>query len=146
MKYVKVEKTDVGFHLDASCYLEVLDDLRDDLPPGAWQFASDSEHYNFHELRCVKDLNLQSISQRENADLTLRFGPNPYKHEAGLTLTYRSTFSINFQVSGDGYFTSGIGIVMLDEVLPSGAGCSHEIALTNGRLYIESADIDAEWE
>ncbi len=78
--------------------------------------------------------------------MTLRFGPNPYKHEAGLTLTYRSTFSINFQVSGDGYFTSGIGIVMLDEVLPSGAGCSHEIALTNGRLYIESADIDAEWE
>ncbi|WP_156769476.1 hypothetical protein [Nocardia sp. 852002-20019_SCH5090214] len=146
MKYVKVEETAIGFHLDASRYLYALGDLQEHLLPGAWLFASDSDHYDFHSLRCVKDLNLQSISQQENADLTLRFGPNTYKHEAGLTLTYRSASSIDFQITDEGYFAGGIGIVMLDEVLPSDLGCTHEIELTNGRLYIESADIHAQWE
>lgn len=146
MRYVKVEATDVGFHLDASSYLKIVGGLRDRLPPRAWQFASDGDHYDFYKLRCVKDLKLQAISQREDADLVLRFGPNPYKHETGLTVTYHSESLLDFHVSGDGNFAGGIGIVMLDELLPSDCGCSHEIALTSGRLYIEAADMTAKWE
>jgi hypothetical protein len=38
-----------------------LPGLERGLPPGAWDFAADSEHYSFHGRRCVKDLELVDI-------------------------------------------------------------------------------------
>jgi len=56
MELVKIEKTSTGFSIDPNPYLDVLAELRGELPPGAWSFVSDSGHYDFYSERCVKDL------------------------------------------------------------------------------------------
>ncbi|MEV6608086.1 hypothetical protein [Kutzneria sp. NPDC051319] len=65
MKYVKVTATATGNRLDAGTYLELLPTLVEALPPGAWAFAADPDHYDFAGRQCVKDLPLDTVQPGE---------------------------------------------------------------------------------
>lgn len=137
-----------GFAVDPTRYLERLPGLRAGLPPGAWRFAADPGHYDFTGPRCVKDLEVDRLvfAGRDATELEIRFAPNEWKHPSGLTIRYEGVTTV--VVHSDRITSAsppGLGGVLLDEILPAGPGCSHEIALTNGSIRIECADLAANW-
>ena len=148
MKYIKVDWSDDtgGYVLDAGAYLEQLPRLRDALPPGAREFAQAAGHYAFGSLRCVKDLELVEtvLPATGNAELTISFAPNPWKHEAGLTIRYKGVNSvrIDYEHSIDWMAKETL---LLDELLPDPAGCRHELRLTDSTIVVESEDLTAMW-
>ena len=158
MQFVRIEPIEgpwPGEMIDPNGYLDVLPGLLPQMPPGARAFASDESHYDFNSVRCVKDLTVNSVSFREaghgRMGLLIEFGPNEFKHDAGLVLTYSDVTS--FTLTTDGFHerdrvwpvTTSLGTVQLDEVLPLPGGCSHEWKTHRGRLYVECADLHAEW-
>ncbi len=147
MKYVDLdgragEATGV---VDPRPYLEHLPEFADRLPPGARAFATDPGHYAFSGARCVKDLR-PDLARRTAADeVELRFRHNCFKHEEDLVISYRgvSRFQAGFLGACD---VSGLGEVILDEVLPRpDGGCSHEIACRPGTLFVVCRDLTASW-
>ncbi|MDA2811071.1 hypothetical protein O4J56_10525 [Nocardiopsis sp. RSe5-2] len=148
MKYVEAYRTgDGSYWSNPQVYLERLPELVPDLPEGARAFASEAGHYNYYSRRCVKDLKLARVDLPlgDDAPLRLRFAPNPFKHDAGLTLTYTGAEAFTVD-SDDGDGLVGLGDVMLDEVLPAAEGCTHEIAFRWGRVTIACTDLHAEWQ
>lgn len=147
VKYVKSYRhTDPpGFTVSADAYIEKLPSLQDLLPPNANLFASDPEHYNFYGTQCVKDLKFEGISQISDSECMMTYAPNVFKHESGLTLTYTGITLIEFQLDGHSNPLRGLGTVLIDEILPARPGCSHEISLIEGRIYIECSDLRAQW-
>lgn len=150
MKFVKVAWNPElqGFHTDAQAYLAELPRLRDALPPGAWNFASDPGHYSMRNTRCVKDLELSGIdvATDKSGRLTLQFSPNEWKHDTGLTINYSGLrhFSINYQDEVDWMQAD---TVLLDEILPDqDEGCVHEIALSDASIVVRSKDLQAVWK
>ncbi|GAA1082084.1 hypothetical protein [Nocardiopsis composta] len=148
MKYVQAGKDEGrGTYLfDPRPYLDRLPDLLPELPEGARSYASRAGHYDFYAPDCVKDLLLVRVDLPEEGeiDLRLRFAPNPFKHDAGLTIAYSEVTGFSVE-SRDGDGLVGLGDVMLDEVLPAPSGCTHEIAFFTGRIMIACADLSAEW-
>ncbi len=123
--------------LDPGAYLAELPHLAGRLPPGAARFATDPGHYDFHGLRCVKDLVAGELEHdRATATVRIRFTGNPWKHDEDLLISYTGVKRIH---------TDTIGIVRLDEILPAPEGCSHEIAGLDGTLRIVCADLTASW-
>jgi hypothetical protein len=155
MELVKIEKTSTGFSIDPNPYLDVLAELRGELPPGAWSFVSDSGHYDFYSERCVKDLRPISISVGGAGDdysVMIRFAFNSFAPEQ-LHIRY-SGVSVLLVKMDDGstasnHVSSGLlrqlGPVLLDEVMPHEYGCVHEIKLTGGQIRVVCADLQAEW-
>ncbi|WP_055550109.1 hypothetical protein [Streptomyces sp. NBRC 110028] len=136
-----------GFRVDPTAYLAELPRLRAALPPGAWAFASDEEHYRFGTgARCVKDLGLAGVDipGRKGGGLTLTFEPSEWKHDTGLRIRYAGVrhFSIDYAHAIDWMETD---TVLLDEILPHDAGCSHEIALTDAVIIVHCRDLEAVW-
>jgi len=149
MKFVKAGwNPDLeSFHTDAHPYLDELPKLRGELPPGAWAFASDPDHYSMRSTRCVKDLKLAGIQMAtdKSGTLTLEFAPNEFKHDSGLTIRYTKVnhLSIDYRNEIDWMQADE---VLLDEILPDGqGGCVHEIALTDASLVVRSEDLKAVW-
>ncbi|MER7795459.1 hypothetical protein [Streptomyces sp. NPDC097640] len=148
MKFVKVEWDSEfsGFSIDPTAYQEALPDLLELLPPGARGFASESGHYDFGSLRCVKDLQLSEISTPANKSdvLSIQFAPNQWKHEEGLLIRYFNVtrFELDFKRKADWMHDEA---VLMDEVLPRDGRCSHEIELTDSRIYVECEDMTAIW-
>ncbi|MFD4131235.1 hypothetical protein [Streptomyces goshikiensis] len=148
MKFVKADWDAEmhGFDLDPSAYLAELQNMRDELPAGAWAFASDAEHYSMRSSRCVKDLELAAISvpTDKRGVLTLEFSANQWKHESGLLIRYSgvSHFSIDYDQSIDWMQADA---VLLDEILPRQDGCLHEIALTDASITVHCRDLEAIW-
>lgn len=148
MKFVKAEWDAEmhGFDLDPSDYLAELPKVRDALPPGAWAYASDAEHYSMRGSRCVKDLELAAISvpTDKRGILVIDFAANQWKHECGLRLRYSgvSHFSIDYDRLIDWMQAD---TVLLDEILPREGGCLHEIALTDASITFHCQDIEAMW-
>jgi len=147
MKFVKVEWSGEGYWLDPSAYLAELPKLKEEMPRGAAQYATSDGHYDFSSSRCVKDLWLADMStvHSDEIDLEIKFDPSKWKHDAGLVIRYTMVRKLDIVV---GEHVSGLtllGNVLLDEILPVKDGCSHEIALLGGRLYIECADLQATW-
>ncbi|WP_433521987.1 hypothetical protein ACQPZ2_32885 [Nocardia pseudovaccinii] len=145
MKFIEIRRNSDGLFLNPEKYLEQLSSLGAALPSGAWDFASDPGHYDFRGARCVKDLNLKDVSHTGENEVTISFGPNQFKHDEGLFIVYVDVSRIDFRIDGQGYFYDGFSPVVLDEVLPTESGCSHEIALINGSMLIECADLRARW-
>ncbi|MFI0778132.1 hypothetical protein [Streptomyces sp. NPDC021212] len=136
-----------GFRVDASAYLAELPRLRDALPPGARAFVSDAAHFDFGSgTRCVKDLGLAGVDipGGKGGGLTLTFSPNKWKHDSGLRIRYAGVrhFSIDYAHAIDWMETD---TVLLDEILPHDAGCSHEIALTDAVITVHCRDLEAVW-
>jgi hypothetical protein len=149
MKFIKIEWNDEwrGFWLDPSGYLAELPKLAAEMPDGASKFALQDGHYDFSSPRCVKDLALARISAApgEESDLKIEFSPNEWKHAAGLTVRYAKVRRLELRATDSTSALHGIGAVQLDEILPLGDGCSHQIAFTGGEIYVECADLQATW-
>ncbi|KUJ37291.1 hypothetical protein ACZ90_70275 [Streptomyces albus subsp. albus] len=148
MKFVEVEWDPEfsGYRIDPTAYTEALPGLLESLPPGARGFASEPGHYSFSSLRCVKDLRLAEISAPANKGdaLSIRFSPNEWKHEEGLLIRYFGVtrFQLDFKREADWMSDEA---VLMDEVLPRDGGCSHEIELSDSRIYVECEDMTAIW-
>ncbi|MFI9805445.1 hypothetical protein ACIHEJ_13930 [Streptomyces sp. NPDC052301] len=156
MRFVDVRWQEHGFFLDPRRYLAELPRLRGLLPPGAWAFVSGPGHYDIPGgVRCVKDLELAGIrpATDKSGRLVLEFAPNRFKHDAGLRISYSGVrhFSIDHHHAIDWL---RVDTVLLDEILPDdagdedgaeGAGCVHEIALTDASITVRCQDLRAEW-
>lgn len=145
MKYVR------PLDFDARPYLEVLPELAERLPPGARAFATDRDHYNLYsERRCVKDLKLESMGFADDLtavgfELGFRFRPD--QPEPLLTIQYTDPVSVTLEVEERPAGIPGVrlGDLALDEILPHGRGCSHEIAFHYGTIHVVAADLTATW-
>jgi hypothetical protein len=151
MRFVKADwDSDLhGFRLDAGAYLAELPKLRDTLPAGARAFASDPAHYDMGHgnARCVKDLELAGVhlATDKSGGLVLEFGPNQWKHDSGLRISYSGVrhFSVDYDHSIDWML---VDTVLLDEILPDeDGGCVHEIALTDAIITVRCQDLEAVW-
>jgi hypothetical protein len=159
MRYVVISRAEgnwPGNNLDPEPYLRVLPELLPQLPLGAREFAGAADHYDFTAVRCVKDLQFGSLTAGEagaaQISMSLRFAPNPAKHDAALTVRYLgvSEFRIDVKQLGEKARvwpeSRRLGDLQLDEILPVDGGCTHEIQLTGGHIFVRCTDLVAEWE
>jgi hypothetical protein len=156
MRFVRVEERDEprGYFLSATEYREQLPRLQAELPPGAWAFASNADHYDFYSERCVKDLKLLALTTSEDSDglsVVARFGFNDFAPEQ-LVIRYSavSVLSVNVDIvdatgGSSGDVVRQLGPLQLDEVLPHACGCEHEIKLIGGGIHVVCADLNASW-
>ncbi|MCA0331950.1 MAG: hypothetical protein LCI03_18925 [Actinobacteria bacterium] len=145
MRYVVVRWESNGYWLDPRPYLATLPDIGAQLPPGARAFALDPSHFDFYAHRCVKDLRFQSLLlDGSGTRLLLTLAPNISKHHEGLLVEYDGVVEV--RASRTSPEESGLGSVLLDELLPTATGgVQHEVALTGGSLLIECSDLTASW-
>ncbi|MBB5137232.1 hypothetical protein HNP84_006984 [Thermocatellispora tengchongensis] len=154
MQFIKIENIHGGFSLNPEPYLDILPSLQASLPEGAARFASDPDHYNFFGSRCIKDLQLGSISLSDKVGLlavVIVLAPSQFKHEQALEISYSDV--VQFDVSAKEWRGVGeiwpetrrLGDVQLDEILPHEHGCSHELQCTRGCLRIIARDLSATW-
>jgi hypothetical protein len=143
-----------GYSLDADFYLHELRRIAGDLPSGARAFALDGDHYDFFARRCVKDLKLRQVTMLDQNDalgLRVEFEPNRFKHDQALVIDYSNVIEYSVNVSSEprrGNVWSDsrrLGEVQLDEILPDRHGCSHEVQMTGGSLFVVAADLNAQW-
>jgi hypothetical protein len=148
VRFVSITPTGDGNYVDPSRYLERLPDFVEDLPAGARAYASDPDHYDFVGKRCVKDLKLQRIHFEEldgELGITLALQHNCWKHDEDLTIRYTGVHRFTVDLPDQGPRTLWQHGVILDEVLPDGAGCSHEIACLSGSVIVVCRDLMATW-
>lgn len=148
MRYVEVHWDDElpGFQCLADPYLEVLPSL--ELPPGALGFVTDPAHYDLDSGRGIKNLEPEQIllASDDPQATVFRYRGNDWTHEASLEIAYLSVVDVRFEtttVTNAG--PPGLGAVLLDEILPHDVGCTHELALTKGRILVTCADLVATW-
>ncbi|MFB7176313.1 hypothetical protein ACFCYI_01205 [Streptomyces sp. NPDC056257] len=148
MEYINLDAQvgDVSGVISPARYLERLPSLADDLPVGARNFATAPEHYDFSGKRCVKDLEVQSVSTvgPDGRQVEIQFRHNCWKHDEDLVIRYAGVSG--FDAGGaENDNWADLGTVILDEVLPHRNGCSHEIAFWNGSLTVVCRDLVATW-
>lgn len=131
-----------GYEIDPAEYLRRLPDLAPRLPEGARRYAVDGDHFDFLGTRCVKDLRLEGLREVSPRSLVLSFAPNRWKHDAGLRIRYRGVTAHSFEPLWE---SGGYGTLLLDELLPTPSGFSHELAMTGGTFRVEAADLEATW-
>lgn len=143
-----------GYLLDPQRYLSELSQFQAALSEGARRFALDEDHYDFHGLRCVKDLKLDEVRMTDRSDrvqLEIRFAPNQFKHDQGPVLRYTDVAEFSASVTAGARAehvwpeSRRLGDVQLDEILPHAHGCSHEIQMTGGSMWIVAGDLIHEW-
>ncbi|MFD8277582.1 hypothetical protein [Streptomyces flaveolus] len=146
MEYVNLDAQvgDVSGVLDPARYLSHLPSISGDLPPGARAFATDTDHYNFHSRRCVKDLTLRAVRGAGGEEMEVEFQHNCWKHDQDLLIRYTGVSSFVID-SVDEDRGTDLGAVILDEILPLRGGCSHEIACWDGTLTLVGRDLQATW-
>ncbi|MFI1658853.1 hypothetical protein ACH4ZU_28690 [Streptomyces sp. NPDC020472] len=145
MEYVDVDAQvgDLTGVLDPAGYLRHLPSISGDLPPGARAFATDGDHYDFRSGRCAKDLTLQAVRSVGDEEVEIEFRHNCWKHDQDLVIRYTGVSSLVVDLA-DATGT-GLGTVILDEILPHEGGCSHEIACWEGTLALVCRDLRATW-
>jgi hypothetical protein len=146
MEYVSLNARvgDLSGVLDPSRYLKQLPSIAGDLPPGARSFATDTGHYDFRSSRCVKDLTLRAVRGTGEEEVEVEFQHNCWKHDQDLLIRYSGVSSLTVDPADEDRGTD-LGAVILDEILPYGDGCSHEIACWDGTLTIVCRDLQAIW-
>ncbi|MEU5769085.1 hypothetical protein [Streptomyces asoensis] len=148
MKYAVVEEQGRGTYWhDPRPYVAKLPEILPALPPGARAFASHPEHYDFSARRCVKDLKPQGLPSAADAmdRYELRF-TRPGCGDDVLVIRYTGVDSVRITSDDGGAVDlSDYNTVRLDEVLPHGTGCSHELRLTTATVRIECEDLTASW-
>lgn len=154
VRLIKIERTSTGYLLDPNAYLDWLDASSEPLPVGASAFAHDPDHYNTHSERCVKDLKLDKITLVDREDrlfIETLFEPNKFKQDRELAIRYMNVVQFSVDVSSAARTTNvwpetrRLGDFQLDEIFPHENGCSHEIQMTGGRIWIVCEDLIAEW-
>ncbi|MDH2389980.1 hypothetical protein QCN29_14495 [Streptomyces sp. HNM0663] len=146
MEYVNpdAEVGNVSGVLGPARYLSHLPSISGDLPPGAWAFATDTDHYDFRSRRCVKDLTLRAIRGADGEEMEVEFQHNCWKHDQDLLIRYTGVSDFIVDPVDEGRGTN-LGTVILDEILPHRDGCSHEIACWDGTLTLVCRDLQATW-
>jgi hypothetical protein len=146
MEYVSVDAQvgDLSGVLDPARYLSHLFSICGDLPPGARAFATDADHYDFSSRRCVKDLELRAVRGAGSQEMEVEFQHSCWKHDQDLLIRYVGVSGFVIDPVDEGRGTD-LGAVILDEILPHGDGCSHEIACWDGTLTIVCRDLRATW-
>ncbi|WP_410538675.1 hypothetical protein [Streptomyces sp. KL2] len=146
MEYVNLDAQvgNLSGILDPARYLERLPSISGDLPPGARAFATDTDHYDFQSMRCVKDLKLGAVRGADGEEMEVEFQHNCWKHDHDLVIRYAGVSRFVIDPADEGRGTD-LGTVILDEILPHGDGCSHEIACWDGTLTIVCRDLQATW-
>lgn len=135
-----------GYWLDPRPYLDVLPQVAGALPPAARAYAEDPGHYDFNSGQCVKDLRFRSLTVDDaNTRVVVDFAPNPSKHPDGLALVYTGVGSLSVEHRGTDDI-GWMGSLLLDEVLPTEGGVSHEMALTSGTIKIVASEVEARWQ
>ncbi|MFF8986625.1 hypothetical protein ACF08E_25035 [Streptomyces globisporus] len=130
--------------LDPARYVSHLPAISGDLPPGALAFATDPDHYDFRSRRCVKDLVLRAVRGAGGEEMEVEFQHSCWKHDEDLLIRYAGVSGFVIDPADEDLGTD-LGAVVLDEILPHGAGCSHEIACREGTLTIFCRDLQAVW-
>ncbi|GAA4909624.1 hypothetical protein ACFPM3_11740 [Streptomyces coeruleoprunus] len=148
MRYVELEARvgELTGVISPARYLERLPELVRDLPAGARAFAEDPAHYSFGGKRCTKDLVLQRLGLPggDRPDVEAFFRHNCWKHDEDLVIRYADVAEVRVDIPHPDVL-AGLGTVILDEVLPHPHGCSHEVALRPGTLYVVCRDLTATW-
>ncbi|WP_211588761.1 hypothetical protein [Allorhizocola rhizosphaerae] len=156
LQYSRVERLRDGFMVDPGPYLEILPELAGSLPPGAYRFVSDPEHYDFFSERAIKDLKIERLELVDAfavLGVELRLAYNELPDVPRLTITYREVTNVSvdvrsgFQIRED-WIVAGIkrlGDVLIDEVRPSPQGCVHVMEMVHGAVSITCKDLDAAW-
>ncbi|MGW4196545.1 hypothetical protein [Streptomyces sp. NPDC005004] len=92
----------------------------------------------------MKDLALRAVRGAGAEDVEVEFQHSCWKHDEDLLLRYTgvSRFTVDPVDKGRG---TDLGAVILDEILPHGDGCSHEIACWDGTVTIVCRDLQATW-
>lgn len=148
MRYVSVEATGDGYRIDPSTYLDQLPQFAMSLPAGARAFAIDPEHYDFPGQRFIKNLKPDGLTVGQSAGvdwLQLQLRHNCWRHEEDLTIRYHGVREVILNPATEDLDVTGLGEVLLDEVLPHERGCSHEIACTGGSFLVICQDLAATW-
>ena len=151
MRHVIIEWRDdeyaPSYWLDPQPYLDLLPALAEELPPGARAFALDPAHYAFGDSRCVKNLKLVNLAFGDGPGLVAVLSPNPWMHTEALVIEYSgvSALSVEVEDQSDEEYPAGLDRLLLDEILPAEAGCTHEIRFSGGFLNITCADLTADW-
>jgi hypothetical protein len=155
MKFVHVESTGTGFSLDPNPYLDHLEKVADELPPGARAYATDPHHYDFFSERCVKDLKLASMSVVDSMGTVTVDALFEFNEIAPERLHIRYVDVVDLRIGASAEWehqyppvmsTRRLGDVQLDEFLPHRSGCSHEIQLITGTIHVVCRDLTAEWK
>lgn len=147
MRYVivQVDPGDGRTWLDAGPYLEVRDELAEQLPDGARAYALDDDHYAFGTGRCVKNLGFGSLNLAADSEgelsVTLELLPSPWHHRSGLTIHYTGVWDLHL----DKDFGEDLGRLHLDEVLPDPHGACHELLFVGGVVTLRCHDLRAQW-
>ncbi|MFJ5877427.1 hypothetical protein ACIQD1_22250 [Streptomyces sp. NPDC093088] len=146
MEYINLNAQvgDLSGVLDPSRYLSHLLSVSGDLPPGAQALATDPGHYDFTSRRSMKDLTLRAIRGAGSEEVEVEFQHHCWKHDQDLLIRYTGVSGFVIDPADEGRGT-GLGAVMLDEILPHKDGCSHEIACWDGTLTVVCRDLQATW-
>ncbi|MGW5325428.1 hypothetical protein [Streptomyces sp. NPDC004014] len=123
---------------------ERLPALAAELPPGARAFATDPGHCDLGGRRCLRDLLPSRVRRRGGGDAEIRFRRNRFKHDEDLLVRRTGVSRFRSAVLG-GRDPASLGEVILDEILPAPAGCTHARACRPGTLVVACRDLVAEW-
>lgn len=148
MKYIELTANGMGNYINPRVYLDRLPSLADNLPHGAREFATDPGHYDFAGTRCTKDLapeHLQTGTDEDGVWVELGLRHNCWKHDEDLTIRYHGVYQLTISAPGQRSDWTLLGPVILDEILPDGRGCTHEIACLGGSITVACQDLAASW-
>ncbi|MFJ3926323.1 hypothetical protein [Streptomyces sp. NPDC090022] len=123
MEYVNLDAQvgDPSGVLDPGRYLEHLPSISGDLPPGARSFATDTDHYNFHGRRCVKDLTLHAVRGVGGEETEVEFHHNCWKHDRDLVIRYVGVSSFVIDPTDEGRGTDLVAVILAPS-RPQGGG------------------------
>lgn len=151
MRLIEIRRTDEGFYIDPSRYLNQLGEISAQLPPGAAAFARDPGHYEFRD-RCMKDLHPTSVSIEMgsgSSTSTFIYSTPGKVRRPMLCIQYRDISDIRIRshegTEAAGRETKKLGSVLLDELLPAEYGCTHEIICIFGSIFVSCADLEFQW-
>jgi hypothetical protein len=88
-----------------------------------------------------------SFSDGPSPGLVATFAPNEWMHTESLVIEYSRVSALSLEVEGlsEAEDSAGLGRVLLDEILPTTTGCTHEIRFADGSLLVSCADLKVEW-
>ncbi|MDJ0367228.1 hypothetical protein QMK33_18930 [Hymenobacter sp. H14-R3] len=135
--------------LDTSAYAAYLHRIAGLLPPNAYAFASDSEHYNFYGQYCTHDLKLNRIEITNGSTAlshTVFLDKSEFKHEKNLRIDYYGvvSFQLNRLPPDVEHAVDGL---LIDEISVEATTnrVVHEIQFWGAELRILCCDLVAQW-
>jgi hypothetical protein len=156
IKFSRVDRLPDGFLVDPQPYIDMLPDLKESIPAGAYRFVTDPEHYDFFSERSIKDLKIERLEVVDSfavLGITLELAYNQLPNIPQLSIKYSdvSNLSIDvrsgFQIRPDWINVGAkrLGDILTDEIHPDAGGCIHVIEMIHGVVAITCGDLEALW-